>query len=642
MKLRFFLGILLFFIPCYNLYSQIVNGKVQLPDKLERNQQLILKGEVAFFWNKLHDPGTNFDSLQPEFAQFPGLWKPDKHNPDMRNQGFATYRLILESNMDMPDLGIFIDHMYCAYAIYLNGDLIGKNGHVGGSPKLHTPTFLPGTISFPIVKGKNELILQVENYFHSKGGIRNELVLGDFDYLQSKYHRYIAFDLLLSGSLIMGGLFFIGLFLFGRNDPALLFFSLFCLIYGYRISATDLYALHFVYPYISWFVALKLEYLSLYLSVGLFGVYTQKLYPDETQDKVIPVFTGISVVLLLFTLISKPYLYTQIIQYYIVIILGYILYGIYVYLKAWQHNRDGAIYAMMSTAVLFFVSIYLITSYLFVFTSNPIVIFTGHLLFFFLQSLILSFRFSKKLKTATIQAQAASAAKADFLSVITHEMRTPLNGILGITRFMKFDEESNEKRKNLDLIESSGQNMLSMVENILEYINLDSEHITIDSKPTSIKAMFEKLKNSFLTKAHEKGLDFDYEVDENIPDELKMDGEKLFVILYNLIDNGIKFTNKGKVNYKVKISDQRASHLVLHFTVNDTGIGISEEKQQLIFNSFTQMEGGSKRKYGGTGIGLSVACRLLEALGTTLELSSKQDIGTTLQFNVSLESKRNK
>ncbi|RAR46823.1 tetratricopeptide repeat-containing hybrid sensor histidine kinase/response regulator [Flavobacterium lacus] len=244
---------------------------------------------------------------------------------------------------------------------------------------------------------------------------------------------------------------------------------------------------------------------------------------------------------------------------------------------------------------------------------------------------------NSELQLAKDKAEKASKARAEFLSTVSHELRTPLNAINGITHLLIEEKPKKSQLQYLTSLKFSGDYLLTFINDILEINRVESENIEIESINVNVKQLLSDLHNSFKELASKNNNDFELELDENIPDNLIGDPTKLSQIFINLINNALKFTKNGKVNVSAKMLKNENDISSIRFEISDTGIGIPLEKQQTIFESFSQGSVEINRKYGGTGLGLAIVKRLVNLLGGEIKLTSAEGIGSTFSFDVDFE-----
>ena len=233
-------------------------------------------------------------------------------------------------------------------------------------------------------------------------------------------------------------------------------------------------------------------------------------------------------------------------------------------------------------------------------------------------------------------AEDAAMAKQQFLSTMSHEIRTPLNGIINIARLLIEDNPRREQMENLEILQFSAENLLQLINDILDFSKIDSGKIEFENISFDIRKQLEFTIKSLEYQAVKKGLTLEYHIERQVPNYVSGDSVRLSQILINLIGNAIKFTEKGKVTLDVSFNNDFAETFELLFKVADTGIGIPEDKQKTIFDSFTQASSSTTRKYGGTGLGLAITKKLVELQGGEIRLESREQMGSTFSFTLKL------
>jgi len=235
------------------------------------------------------------------------------------------------------------------------------------------------------------------------------------------------------------------------------------------------------------------------------------------------------------------------------------------------------------------------------------------------------------------KAEQAAKAKSQFLSVMSHELRTPLNAVIGITHLLLQSDPREDQQEDLRTLQFSGESLLNIINDILDFTKLDSGKIELSAVDFNLRELTQSLYQSFSFKAKEKNIVFDVEYDERMPFYVKGDSFRLSQVLNNLISNAIKFTQEGSVRLRVEMTESNESSFVTHFAVVDSGIGIAKDKQEKIFEQFTQADSDTTRLYGGTGLGLSISVRLVELMGGRLLVESVQGQGSTFYFRIVLQ-----
>jgi signal transduction histidine kinase len=253
------------------------------------------------------------------------------------------------------------------------------------------------------------------------------------------------------------------------------------------------------------------------------------------------------------------------------------------------------------------------------------------------QSNILLEEKNRELILAKEKAEKASNARTEFLSTVSHELRTPLNAINGIAHLLLEEKPKKSQMNYLESLQFSGNYLTNFINDILEINKIDSSKALVENISFNLKLLLENIQNALKELASENNNYFSLEIDSHIPDYLIGDPTKLSQILMNLINNALKFTHNGSVTVTSKLISLEDQKAFIYFEVKDSGIGIPEDKLETVFDSFSQGSVGINRKYGGTGLGLTIVKKLVEILGGEIKLDSKVKKGSSFSFELLFE-----
>lgn len=238
-------------------------------------------------------------------------------------------------------------------------------------------------------------------------------------------------------------------------------------------------------------------------------------------------------------------------------------------------------------------------------------------------------------------AEKNSKAKAEFLSIMSHELRTPMNAVIGITNLLLEDSPKEEQIKDLGILKSSASHLLAIINDILDYNKIEFQKIELEQLEFDLHEILAGLEYTTKIGARAKGIFFRLETDKKILSHLIGDPTRLTQILYNLTSNALKFTEEGGIVLRSELVDEDEESVNIRFSVIDTGIGVSKDKQQQIFELFTQARSDISRKYGGTGLGLAITKRLLELKNSDIYLESEYGLGSNFYFTLNLKKGAN-
>ncbi|MCP4136743.1 MAG: response regulator [bacterium] len=638
------ISILLFFGCSGEIKPVAVKGVMDLRawDFAEQGS-IELKGEWEFY-RKEHISGEQKSGTRA-YMPLPAPWN--------RGTGYASYRLVLLRGKQKEPMAFKIPGISSAYVLYVNGKKMASAGTAGTEYRTTVPQWSPQVVDFIPEEEKLEIILHVSNFHFYKGGLwREPLVLGHKADIEHTSEKRLLFRFFLQGILFIISLYHLGLFILRKVDKASLYYSINCfLIALYTLLSGDNYLNH-IGLLTNWQVYLKLFYIVLYLLFPINAMIIYSLFRNEFSKKVLRVVQGLVIVCIAVVLVTPSEIHSNLLRVFPVfeiLLLGYIL---YVLLLAFKRKQEGADIFLPGFFILL---IAVINDILF----NNRVIDTiriahwGLLTCVFSMAYFLSFRSSRayiaieylsnKLEDKSLEIEMKNVElvtldrlKDEFLANTSHELRTPLNGIIGIADSMLDNEGLDEEsRANLALIVSSGMRLSNLVNDMLDFARLKNKEIELKQVPVDIKSLTDVVIELSRPLVGQKELTLVNLIDEETS-PVRGDEDRLQQILFNLVGNGIKFTESGEVCISAELQqpDDTKSKPYLKVIVADTGIGIPMEKQADIFKSFEQADGSIARRYGGTGIGLSIVKQLVELHGGKITVESEPGKGSRFSFTV--------
>lgn len=668
-------------------------GQIDLRGLDLREKVVNLSGEYEFYWRKFLTPAGNsqVDLTSGEtpdaFVAVPGAWNdlriPEDSEQTIGGEGYATYRLRVLWN-PIHGAGLRIPTMHTAYRLYLNGAEVSSNGRPGISRESSRAGYNPRIVEIPpqssslaaseTVTGTPqvlELILHISNFQHRKGGTWTNIQIASLEVLRERRELALLFDFFLFGSLLIMGVYHVGLFLMRPAGWSPLYFGIFCLLVTLRILTTGEHYLLHLWPGFDWEWYIKIQYWTVYLALPAFASFAYHAFPREFPRWVLAFTYFVAGIASLFILFTPVRIFSwSMAAYQVLFALAGVVMLMVLMVSLWR-GRAGARLYMIGWIFLFTTVINDILNTAEVIQTGYSVPF-GFFLFISMQAIFLALQFSKAYETAermseTLEdriqertreledsrdqlraaknlAERSDRAKSEFLATMSHEIRTPLNSILGTASLLEESPLSGEQKQQVSILNRAGKRLLTLINEVLDLSKIEAGKLSLESMPFRIHDVCADLQGLMGNRAELKGISLQTEYAPGVPDRCVGDANRLAQVLLNLVGNAIKFTETGGVILKVEQATAvdespstvapEATGMFLRFSVIDSGIGISPDKQRRIFESFVQADQSDDRRYEGTGLGLAISRRLVELMGGQLKVRSQPEQGSVFWFDV--------
>ncbi|RHX78181.1 ATP-binding protein [Leptospira yasudae] len=615
---------------------------------------LSLDGDWLFDWSRLYS-----DLLQEEkknsslsitnhsipfYANVPDAWnnyvKEGKKYPSF---GYATYRMTLLLEEPEETMAVKMLEAATAYNLYVNGERVLSSGEVGTSSESSRPLYRPA-VSRPFrLEKKNEIVIEVSNFAHSKGGVWAKVILGKHSELVTLRERTIWLDLFITGGLLIGVFYHLSLFSLLRRELSHLFFALIGIVAIVRIVLTGERLLYTLFPKFDFNLGYRLELLSVYIGGFILALFIRSLFPNEFNRRILYTFGFAFSVLSLSVLATDLAVYSKTLPIFSLFVFLECIYIVYVLIRAIANRRVGAWIGLMICILLFLIIIndllyanmVINTSY---FISYGISIFFVAQAFIISKQFAISFYLSQKLsadlQTSNDRLISLDKLKDEFLATTSHELRTPLQGIIGIADSLKrgaAGELTPFVERQLKMIVASGQRLANLVNDIQDFSKLKHSDLNLRRIPVDIKQAADFTLELNRVNVDLSKIQLLNEIEKDFP-PLLADEDRLQQILQNLIGNAIKFTESGRISVSAKIVNDRYAEI----SVTDTGIGIPLDQQERIFEFFERINAGDSGNAGGTGLGLTISRALVSLHDGEIKVESLPGAGSRFYFTIPL------
>jgi two-component system sensor histidine kinase ChiS len=645
--LPLFLSLLLISCKSEDKQPKINNGVIDLRNwDFKDNGPVSLKGNWEFYWNELVTPSNLlWRTTKPDYIEAPTPWNYYQDGKKYTGSGFATYRIKVLLDGRPEQLGVYLPDQESAYNLYIQNVLVQSNGHVSKNPNNFIPQYLPSVTFFENSNKEIYITLQIASFRHKNGGMINSIWLGNYSQIQRKRENNLLFELFLIGSILVISFYHLTMYFLRKKDKAQLFFGIFCLLITLRILSTGERVMAQYFPDLPWEIYIGLEYLTFYLSIPFWVLFISSIFKKSFPQNISKIIVLIGF-LFSATIFLPAKIFTEYLTYYQIYTFISGIFCIVAMARGFYQKEKGSLLFLIGWVILFTSVINDILNFNFI-INTPKLFPIGLFFFINLQAIVLSrniiitFNKSEKLslelKEKNESLKKLDVMKDEFLANTSHELRTPLNGIIGIAESMvdgATGELTYSQTENLKMIIGSGKRLANLVMAILDFSKLKNQNIVLNQKSVDLNQSANLTMNFYRTLIKDKKLVLVNNVDKNFP-EVYADENKLQQILQNLVDNAIKFTESGKISVSAEIKGDKGNRIA-EVTVSDTGIGIAEDKFEVIFQSFVQGDASIEREYGGTGLGLSITKHLVELHNGKIRVESKLGQGSKFIFTLPL------
>ena len=616
------------------------NGSIDLQSIDWQNSRWVkLDGEWEFYYQNLLTPQDFPEAaFPPHLVKVPGPWNNYTLSEEpVEGSGYGTYRLIIYAPDASRQLALKFPAPYTAHKLWANGQLISEEGVVSTSAATSEGRFYDKIIPIDASGGRIELVMQVSNFIHNKGGPRRAIVLGDYDTLEREYFLSNAIHLFTFGFMVALGVIYSFFFLIRHSEKAAAFFAAFVMTFSLRELTTGNSIIVYLLPHLSQEFILRVEYMTMFALV-FYAWFVHALLPSRIPDRLIKGITLASMIQLTLIGFAPVPFFTSILPVNQLFLTALLFYLLAVIAKAsWQKNREARLLLvghLSLVAAIVHDEIYytdlIQTGDLY---SLGVIILTG------IQAALVLRRFITAFGVVEVLNQKLAdmdKLKDDFLAEVTHEILTPIHGINGFLDSIKDSAAarlSEPERQSLDTVTAINRRLVNLVADIQDFLKLKHRDIALHPENIYLRDTVELIIATCRMLADQKQLTFINAVDPSVI--VYSDQTKLQQILHNLIENAVKYTPAGEIHVSATLS---GNQVTLH--VADTGRGIAEDQLSAIFSPYTQIGGKTDSPYAGSGLGLSISKTLVELQGGTIWVKSQENAGSVFSFTLPVGSRQ--
>lgn len=624
---------------------------------ITKSTEIVLDAGWLFYWNQLIEPG-NFEPNKPFKKVALTNWTQFtlSNNENLPSFGYATYRILISIPKERPHISLYIPAAYASSKTWINGDLISEIGHLGTSKSETLHRRFSQIIPLNTNETDFEIVIQVANFYHKKGGIDKPLILGSSNLLHNKRSKQIIADMIFIGCLGFIGIFFLLFFLFYWNkDKAILYFAILCISLSY-MALSDRYApFAEIFESASWIILTKIEYIVLFLAGASASLFFYSIFANFVPKLYSKIIVYSFCFLALLVIFLPPPHFTKLLLPFLILMIIDLIYVYFVIMKtiiiSRRHESILLLVSMSLVSIIFSVHIFF-----FLGESGNAMIYVnfGYILVFLLLSMLLMTRFSNSFKELERTKELALEQKKEisikskelsnmnlelkenlkhlkksnaeldgFNHIVSHDLKAPLVAMHTLVSFIEEDLDTtldNDVQLHFKLLKDRVSKMFALINGLLEYSKI--------TKGKKSKELFSL--NDLLTEIVEI---VDTQNEHTIhlpPEDLEMYTNKIELehVFLNLLSNSIKHNDKNSTLINITFSKLPNKYV---FFVSDNGPGIEAKYHTKIFEMFSQLNVSNEVE--STGIGLSIVKKIVSENHGVISVTSEKGIGTTIKFS---------
>lgn len=647
-------------------------GVVEFPAWDFAEQGIVsLTGQWEFYWGRFLEP-TDFVDGAPSvdaLVSLPHMWGRDGRETE--HEGFATYRLRIRLDAGQArDLkALYVNEISTAYKLYINGELMAKTGDVGDSRATMEPKSYSKSIVFHPREGDNELIIQVSNFVHRKGGILSRIQFGDESDIARSRELHSSKQVFVAAALAVMGAYHLALRFLRRKDTISMLAGIICGLMTLRVMVLGDSMLALFTPWIKWEWATKVEFLTVFLGIPLIMIFIRLVYPQEVRRSISRLIVWVCSIFFAMALLTPPSTFTYIEVPFCLILIGIMGYWIYVLMQAVRYKRIGALPNLMAALVMVasvvndilynnhYIETMELSSY-------------GVLLFFFVQTLVIAHKYSKafvdvehfsselalmnqklegKIKERTEALEVTNAylvyanehlnqlenSRRELIANVTHELGTPMTSIQGYMKAL-LDGVIQPEKQYIQIIYDKIQMAERLVQDLFDLTKLEEGQTTFHMVDVIVDELFQEHFSVFKWDVEGQGIQFELIRPESVEDQLpvvRLDPIRIRQVITNLVHNALNYTDQGGT---IAIRGEYGLDRLI-IQVTDTGKGIDPAVLPNIFDRFVKTSGPRKYTKDGSGLGLAIAREIVMHHGGILTVQSELGKGSTFQFDIPVE-----